>query len=48
VLIRTAVAVFALALMLVTGTELLLGHPVSGGLPGQTTLSALLVTPTGH
>lgn len=41
----TAVGVFVLALLLVTGAELFIGHPVSGGLPGQTTMSALFVTP---
>lgn len=40
-----AVGVFLLALLLVTGMELLIGHPLSGGLPGQTSMSALFVTP---
>lgn len=48
VLLLTAVAVFALALVLVTGAELLLGHPLSGGLPGQTTMSALFLGTAGH
>jgi hypothetical protein len=33
-----------LALVLVTSAELLIGHPVSGGRPGQTTMSALFLT----
>jgi hypothetical protein len=41
----TALGVFLLALLLVTGTELVIGHPVSGGKPGQTTMSALFVSP---
>lgn len=37
----TALAVFLLALVLVTGAELVIGHPLSGGRVGQTTMSAL-------
>jgi hypothetical protein len=37
----TALAVFLLALVLITGAEVVIGHPLSGGRVGQTTMSAL-------
>ncbi|MCD2195837.1 hypothetical protein LQ327_20910 [Actinomycetospora endophytica] len=33
-----AVAIFALAMLLVTGVEMLLGHPVSGGAAAHLTV----------
>ncbi|HEY2224475.1 hypothetical protein [Actinomycetospora sp.] len=42
----TAIGVFALALLLVSGAELFIGHPISGGRPGQTTMTAMFVTST--
>ncbi|MHC1560794.1 hypothetical protein ACR9E3_17690 [Actinomycetospora sp. C-140] len=42
-LVLSAVGVFALALLLVTGAELFVGHPLSGGPSGETTMSALFV-----
>lgn len=40
----TAVSIFVLALLLVTGAELVIGHPLSGG-AGGTSMGALFVTP---
>jgi hypothetical protein len=42
-LLFAALGVFVLALLLVTGVELIIGHPMSGGRPGETTMSALFV-----
>ncbi|MDD7968920.1 hypothetical protein [Actinomycetospora lemnae] len=39
-----ALGIFLLALLVVTGMELAIGHPLSGGLPGETSMSALFVT----
>lgn len=44
----SALGVFLLALMMITGAELVMGHPMSGGLPGQTTMSALFVSSSGR
>lgn len=46
-LLLAALGVFVLALLLVTGAELVIGHPLSGGQPGETTMSALFVTAPG-
>ena len=46
-LVLTTVGIFVLALVLVTGAELLIGHPLSGGRPGQTTMTALFTSPSG-
>ncbi|GAA4889398.1 hypothetical protein [Actinomycetospora straminea] len=43
--VLTALGVFLFALLVVTGTELVIGHPLSGGLDGQTSMSTLFVTP---
>jgi hypothetical protein len=40
-----AVGIFLLALLLVTGAELVIGHPLSGGVDGQTSMSTLFITP---
>ncbi|WP_285659284.1 hypothetical protein [Actinomycetospora sp. NBRC 106375] len=42
-LVLSALGVFALALLLVTGAELFVGHPLTGGHPGETSMSALFV-----
>ncbi|MEJ2860672.1 hypothetical protein [Actinomycetospora flava] len=41
----TAVGIFLFALLLVTGAELVIGHPLSGGSAGGTSMGALFVTP---
>lgn len=46
-LLLTTVGIFVLALVLVTGAELLIGHPLSGGRPGQTTMTALFASSSG-
>lgn len=43
--VLTALGLFVFALLFVTGTELVIGHPLSGGLPGETSMGALFVTP---
>jgi len=43
--VLTALGIFLFALLLVTGAELAIGHPLSGGLDGQTSMSTLFVTP---
>jgi hypothetical protein len=43
--VLTALAVFLFALLVVTGAELVIGHPLSGGVDGQTSMSTLFVTP---
>lgn len=45
--VATALSVFVLALLLVTGIEVVLGHPLSGGAPGATTLGEI-VRPAGR
>lgn len=42
--ILTALGIFLFAMLVVTGAELVIGHPLSGGLPGETSMGALFVT----
>ncbi|MEJ2885759.1 hypothetical protein [Actinomycetospora aeridis] len=43
--VLAAVGIFLFALLVVTGAELVIGHPLSGGSAGETTMGALFVTP---
>ncbi|GAA4917317.1 hypothetical protein [Actinomycetospora succinea] len=43
--VAVAVGIFLFALLVVTGTELVIGHPLSGGSAGETSMGALFVTP---
>ncbi|NMO89476.1 hypothetical protein [Actinomycetospora sp. TBRC 11914] len=45
-IVLTALGVFLLALLLVTGAELVIGHPMSGGPVGETTMTALFLDPS--